>query len=308
MKNLSFISIALALGCCACAQQKEPAEQEAAPVAEHVIFIGIDGWGAYSVPKADIPAIKDIMNRGSYTLKKRVEMPSVSAPNWASIFMGSGVELHGYTQWGSQEPEIPSRVIYKNNIYPTIFQILRDAKPEAEMGMVSDWTGINFVVDTLSCSFVENSPNYPDSASVAGDLAAQIIKEKKPMFMAVVFDQVDHVGHAAGHDTPEYYASLRDVDTQVCKIVQATKDAGIYDDCIFILSADHGGINKGHGGITLEEMETPFVIAGKGIANKGEFEESMLQIDIAPTIAKIFNVTPPQVWSGRPVLTVFEEN
>ena len=39
--------------------------------AKHVILIGMDGWGAYSVPKADIPAIKSLMTNGCYTLQDR---------------------------------------------------------------------------------------------------------------------------------------------------------------------------------------------------------------------------------------------
>ena len=68
--------------------------------AKHVVLIGLDGWGAYSVPKADIPTIKQLMADGAYTLEKRSALPSSSAINWASMFMGAGPELHGYTQWG----------------------------------------------------------------------------------------------------------------------------------------------------------------------------------------------------------------
>lgn len=53
--------------------------------AKHVILIGMDGWGAYSVPKADIPAIKSLMTNGCYTLHSRSVLPSSSAINWASI-------------------------------------------------------------------------------------------------------------------------------------------------------------------------------------------------------------------------------
>ena len=42
------------------------------------------------------------MEDGSYTLKKRSALPSSSAINWASMFMGAGPELHGYTEWGSK--------------------------------------------------------------------------------------------------------------------------------------------------------------------------------------------------------------
>lgn len=32
--------------------------------AEHVVMIAFDGWGAYSVPKADIPNIRRMMDEG----------------------------------------------------------------------------------------------------------------------------------------------------------------------------------------------------------------------------------------------------
>ena len=75
--------------------------------AKHVVFIGLDGWGAYSLPKADMPNVKKLMEDGAYTLKKRSALPSSSAINWASMFMGAGPELHGYTEWGSKTPELP---------------------------------------------------------------------------------------------------------------------------------------------------------------------------------------------------------
>ena len=88
--------------------------------AKHVVLIGLDGWGAYSVPKADIPTIKQLMGDGAYTLEKRSALPSSSAINWASMFMGAGPELHGYTQWGSKTPELPSRELNQHGIFPTM--------------------------------------------------------------------------------------------------------------------------------------------------------------------------------------------
>ena len=86
--------------------------------AKHVVFIGLDGWGAYSLPKADMPNVKQLMENGAYTLKKRSALPSSSAINWASMFMGAGPELHGYTEWGSKTPELPSRVLNQHGIFP----------------------------------------------------------------------------------------------------------------------------------------------------------------------------------------------
>ena len=60
----------------------------------------------------------------------------------------------------------------------------------------------------------------------------------------------DHVGHQAGHDTPEYYAKLKELDGYVGRIIQAVTEAGMLKETTFIVTADHGGIEKGHGGKT----------------------------------------------------------
>ena len=275
--------------------------------AEHVILIGLDGWGAYSVEKADIPNTKSLMENGSYTLKKRSTLPSSSAINWASMFMGAGPELHGYTEWGSKTPELPSRVLNKNGIFPTIFQLLRDARPKAEIGCLYEWNGIKYLVDTLSLNYHYHVADYNKTPKELGNMASAYIKEKHPTLVAICYDNPDHTGHTEGHDTPGYYEKLKELDTYVGQIVQAVKDAGILDDTIFILTSDHGGIKKGHGGKTMQEMETAFIISGKNIKKGLRFDDvSMMQYDVASTIAHIFNLEQPQVWIGRPMKIVFK--
>lgn len=272
----------------------------AKPKAKHVVWIGLDGWGAYSVEKADMPVTKQFMKDGSYTLKKRSVLPSSSAVNWASMFMGAGPELHGYTEWGSKTPELPSRELNKHGIFPTVFQLLRDAQPNAEIGCLYDWDGIKYLVDTLSMNYHAQGPDYNKQPEVLCEMACKYITDKKPTMTLIVFDNPDHVGHADGHDTPAYYANIKQLDGYIGRIVEAVKKAGIYDDTIFIITADHGGIEKGHGGKTMMEMETPFIIAGKNIKKGYCFDDiSMMQFDCASTVAEIFNLKQPQVWIGR---------
>ena len=279
---------------------------QAAEKAKHVVLIGLDGWGAYSVQKAEIPTIKTMMNNGCYTLKKRSALPSSSAINWATMFMGAGPELHGYTEWNSQVPELPSRTVTENNIFPTIFYLLHKAQPKAEIGCLYEWSGIKYLVDTLALNYHAQAPDYNKYPEALCGMAEKYIKEKKPTLLAVCFDNPDHVGHKIGHDTPAYYAKLKELDTYIKRIVEATKEAEIFSETIFILTSDHGGINHTHGGKTMQEMESPFIIFGKNVKKGGEFSESMMQYDVAPTIAYIFGLKQPQVWIGRPMTQVFE--
>jgi len=254
------------------------------------------------MPKADMPVVKDMMENGAWTLKKRAVLPSSSAINWASIFMGVGTEGHGYTNWDSRTPEIPSIATSKNGIFPTIFTLVREQMPEVETGAVYEWDGISHLIDTLSINYYKMVAPLPENNSQPiTDAAVNYIVSSKPTLLAVVYDNPDHVGHAVGHDTQEYYDILKYLDSQIAQIVEATKKAGIYDETLFVITADHGGIEMGHGGMALQEMETPLILFGPGIKNVGEMKSAIMQFDIAPTIAALLGVTPPQPWIGRPV-------
>lgn len=78
------------------------------------------------------------------------------------------------------------------------------------------------------------------------------------------------------------------------------------DKTIFIVTADHGGIGKGHGGKTMQEMQTPFIISGKGIKKGVKITQSTMVFDTASTIAYIFKLNQPQVWIGRPIKQAFK--
>ena len=221
--------------------------------AEHVFVIGLDGWGAYSVAKADMPNVKGVDGcRMLHVEKKRSVLPSSSAVNWASMFMGAGPELHGYTEWGSRTPELPSRVLNEHGIFPTVFSELRKAAPDAEMGVLYEWDGIKYLVDTLALNHHAQAPDYNTHPTALCDMACEYIMQKKPVLSAFCFDNPDHVGHGDGHDTPAYYAKLKELDGYVGRIVDAIKEAGIYETASLlsplIMGESIGTWRKDHGG------------------------------------------------------------
>lgn len=274
--------------------------------AKHVVLIGVDGWASHNLDEAtNIPNIRWMMQNGSYTLKKRSVLPSASAINWASLFMGGGTEMTGYTQWNSKTPEIPSLATNSRNIFPTIYSVLREQFPKIKTALTFDWDGIGYVTDTAAIDFVkyEKGPeNEPEVAIAAG---TDCIRKVKPEFITIYIGGLDETGHAHGWYTAPYYEMLTRVDNAVGEIFRAVKDAGIYDNTIFILTSDHGGINKGHGGMTLEEMETPFVVCGKNIRKGYVMKDPMMQFDVAATIACMFNAKLPKCWRGRPMEEIF---
>jgi predicted AlkP superfamily pyrophosphatase or phosphodiesterase len=245
------------------------------------------------------------MEEGSYTLKKRSVLPSSSAPKWASMFMGAGTELHGYTQWGSKTPELASREIGNYGIFPNIWGVFRDANPDAEIGYIHEWDGLKYIADTAAMSFRKEIVGFKEKPEDIVKVSVEYIKRAKPNLLAIIIDNPDAVGHNVGHDSQAYYDTLAVLDNYIGSIAEAVRDAGIFEETIFIITSDHGGIEKNHGKATLEEMETPFIISGKGVKKNYNFTESMMQYDVASTIAYIFGLDQPQVWIGRPMKQVF---
>lgn len=269
---------------------------------EHVVLIGVDGFGAYAFEKTKVPNLRALMQEGSWTLQARTVLPSSSAPNWASMVMGAGPELHGYTTWGSKKPDLPARVLDEYGMFPSIYALLRKEKPKSEIGVIYEWDGIGYLFPKKAVDKDQNC----DGDIALTKAATSYIREKKPNFLFIHLHDVDSVGHNAGHGTPEYYAAIERTDTHIGSIIKSIEEAGIMDKTAIIFTADHGGINKGHGSISTQEMQIPWVIRGPGIRRNNEITQSIMTFDTAATIAAIFKLTPPQVWIGRPVAAAFK--
>ncbi|MDU8886981.1 alkaline phosphatase [Yeosuana sp. MJ-SS3] len=280
-----------------CLQTNKSENQK--PLAKHVILIGSDGFGAYAFNKAKVPNLRKLMQEGSYSLEARCVLPSSSAVNWASMIMGSGPELHGYTEWGSKTPELPSRIIGKGNIYPTIFSLIEEQLPEAKKGVVYTWGGIGYLFEKSMVDIDYNGKTDVDTAKKA----LKFIVDEKPALTFIHFDEPDGAGHNIGHDTPEYYEAVEKIDSLVGIIITTLEKNNLMDDTAIIFSSDHGGIGKGHGGKTLEEVEIPWILCCKNIPKKGKLNSSIVTYDTAATIAQILGIEQPQYWTGRSVLS-----
>jgi predicted AlkP superfamily pyrophosphatase or phosphodiesterase len=242
-----------------------------------------------------------MMANGSWSLEARSVLPSSSAANWASMNMGAGPELHGFTTWGSKSPDMPSRVLDEYGMFPSIAGLLRKSRPQSEIGFIYEWDGIGYLFPKAAV----NKDLNCDGDVALTNAVVDYIQTKKPDFLFVHLHDVDSVGHTVGHDTPEYYASVERTDAHIGEILQSIKRAGIEDETLVLVTADHGGIKKGHGSTTMVEMQIPWIVTGPGIRKNHRIEESIMTFDTAATIAAALKLKAPQVWIGRPVRSIF---
>jgi hypothetical protein len=272
--------------------------------AKHVIVIGVDAMSPNGIINATTPMLDEMLRNGAYTLNARGVLPTNSSTNWASMVSGAGPEQHGVTSngWERHDFNIPPVLTGTEDIFPTIFGVSKEQRPELEIGAIYTWNGFGRLIERTALSYDSNGSNDEDTL----EKVKKYICEKKPNFLFIHFDNVDHVGHEQGHKTQYYYDAVSVVDKQIGAVVQATKEAGIFEETVFIVSADHGGIGYGHGGQTLDEIEIPFLLYGKGIKKGYNIKNKVYTYDNAATVATLLGVKQPYAWIGKPVTSAFE--
>jgi predicted AlkP superfamily pyrophosphatase or phosphodiesterase len=277
--------------------------QAAGVGADHVVVIGIDGLSPDGVRVANTPHLHALMKDGAFTLHARGVMPTSSSPNWASMIMGAGPEQHGVTSndWETNKYEIAPIEVGPGGIFPTIFGVLHEQQPEAVIACFHDWDGFGRLLEQSAVNVLKHVPDAIETTAHA----TKYIVANKPNFLFVHFDGVDHAGHGFGWKTEQYYKEVEMVDALIGAILSSLKEADIADKTIVLVTADHGGKGKKHGGPTMDEIEIPWIINGPGVGHGKELKTHVNTYDTAATLAFIFGLKPPDVWIGKPVLEAF---
>ncbi|AQR61309.1 phosphodiesterase [Brevundimonas sp. LM2] len=278
------------------------AQTRDAPRVGHVIIIGVDGLSPDGVMTADTPVLREMMRTGAWSLHARGVLPTTSSANWASILSGAGPEQHGVTSndWRVGEFGFPTSVTGSGGFFPSIFQVITDQHPDWDVGSIYHWDGFGNLYDHR---FVDYDARGADEDKTTA-LAVDYIKAETPEFLFVHLDHVDHAGHEFGHGTPDYYASVSKADALIGAIRQAVVDAGIADDTVILVTSDHGGVGKGHGGESLAELEIPWIASGQGVAAGQQLNLPINTFDTPATAAWLLGVEIPYAWLGRPVRPV----
>lgn len=270
---------------------------------KHVIVIGVDGMSVGGLLESSTPHFDEYIKNGAYCFNTRNVLPTISSPNWEAMLTGSGVALTGVTSndWRFDNYNLPPVVTTENGRYPDIFYAIKKSNSSLITSSVYHWSGFVNLYDT---SFVDLDFNCMDEKSTTAKVA-EVIKSAKPNFLFIQLDQVDHAGHVSGHMTPEYFKSIELADQLAGLIVDATKEAGIFDETLFIIVADHGGKGLDHGGETVQGNEVPLILYGKGVKKGYKIPAAVNLYDVAATSAFALNVEIPQVWQGKPVTCAF---
>jgi predicted AlkP superfamily pyrophosphatase or phosphodiesterase len=256
--------------------------REIAVPARHLVFIGLDGWGGDYVSKADMPTVKRMIAGGASSLDTRCVKPSISWPNWTSLFFATPPEYRTSEQ------------------FPSIFMVVKNSGRENTPVLFYDWLDLYGICSDETADKLEINSDLESAQKIAA-----YFLEKKPLFTAIVFNEPDHTGHKKRWGSRAYYSKLAELDGYITIIEQAVKDAGVYDDTVFVLSADHGGSGWDHWSNIPQNRKIPLIVFGKGIKEGYAIPSPLSICDIAPTMAAILGLEVPPEWTGHILTDIF---
>lgn len=240
---------------------------------KHLIVISVDALNAKDYPIIiKLPNFRKLLNQGSYAKEVIGVYPSLTYPSHTSIITGTYPCKHGIYANEISHPgvKIQKWYWYRNAIkVPTLYDIAK--KSNMKVGAIS-WpvmagakidynlpeiwsvdksisqsllylkTGTPLAILDVYLKYrkILNGAKQPNLDNFITTAAAHLIKKHKPNLFLLHLTELDHARHKHGIMSTNAIDALKKEDSRIGQIIQATKDASIYEDTTFIVLGDHG--------------------------------------------------------------------
>ena len=238
---------------------------------QRVLIIGIDGCRADVAEIASTPFLDEFKANGLYSPDALNDDITISGPGWSAILCGVWSDKHLVT----------NNNFANNNYaqYPSVFQRIENFDSNLNTVSICHWSPIN---NSIVMADADITTNVNSDLNVALE-AISHLENNDPHVIFLHFDDIDHAGHANGFaaDIPEYVAAIEDVDVHIGAIKKALELRPNYasENWVVLITSDHGGLNFGHGGNSIEEENVMFIVSGDDITQEVVTKDSTLVLD-----------------------------
>lgn len=264
--------------------------------AEFAVIITIDGLRPDAISNETAPIITTLIKEGSYTKSAKTVDPPKTLPSHTSLVTGLKPEKHltfinewieemGYTE------------------YDTIFTIGKREGFSTSMFVGKD--KLNFIAVPNSIDKMEVIDYNPTSVQEISDRFILYMNKNKPNITLIHFPEPDIPGHKEGWMSEEYFSAIERVDKELGKIVNALKQAGIYEKTFLVITSDHGGEGKTHKGNHPYVTTIPWLAVGNQIKKNYTIKQQVYIYDTAPTVLKALGLPQVKDIDGHPIKEIF---
>ncbi len=270
----------------------------AAQLVEHVFIISFDGGGGAPgmIEKNEqMHCFHQMVKEGASTWTARTTKPSITLPSHTSMLTGVGPEKHKIL-WNKWEPEKGLVSV------PTVFSLAK-AQGLGTAMFVGKEKFKHLKLPGSVDTFVWPHPKS-DAKAVAAAVG-RLLAQTNPSICFIHFADPDSIGHKFGWGSVQQEAALLDCDEALTQVRTAIAAAGMESSSVIILTADHGGHEKGHGTEDPVDMNIPWVAWGKGVKKGMHLIAPITTYDTAATALWLLGVRIPADWDGTPIKEAF---
>ncbi len=220
------------------------------------------------------------------------ELPSMSRPMYETTHTGVPSSEHG----------VVANTIVRRSTMPNVFQSARDAGKITAAAAYYWFSELynHAPFDRVDDKEVDDPElliqhgrfytrdEYPDIELFT--TAAFLVRSFAPDYLLLHPMGLDYLGEKYGSDSREYRNQAIRQDAQLAPFIVEWKERGY----VVLVTGDHG-INKdgAHGGTTPEQREVPLFMIQPNGHGRGDTGESISQLQIAPTVLSLMNVSIP---------------
>lgn len=260
---------------------------------ERVLIISYDGMRPDAIAEAPMPNLLKLIETGAYSLNtaRTIDYPATS-PSHASMLSGLCMEKHGviYNKYFMY-------MGYSKGV--DIFDLAHEAGLRTVMIVSKD--KLRQMAEPETTDVFEVRYGEP---AMTREVVAQIPSGFDLMF--VHFAGPDNRGHKYGWMSGEYLKVLREGDVALGEILKTLDENNLLESTLIIVTADHGGHDKDHIGLIIEDYRIPWIASGPGVIHK-ELTLPIYTMDTAATAAHALNLPLQPDWAGIPIYEIFGE-
>jgi len=291
------------------------------PTGKHLVMVSIDGLSPdiYLNDRdlgIEVPNLKSIMRGGVYAEGMRGVVPTVTYPSHTTMVTGVLPATHGIIRNHKRDG---TPYYYARDIrVATLWDVAREAGLNtalitwpATIGANVEWLipeNLSIRVDDLRELIRADAtpglfeqlegdrgpvklPSFdnPEAGEyldrMTGGFAAQLLREQRPDLLFVHFLDADHWQHGKGPWTDGAMRAFERVDVQLGLLLKAARDAGIFEDTIFVVVGDHGFVQI-HTGINVMGLLAEAGVLDVG--NDGKLVTGDIEVQASGGSASVF--------------------
>jgi predicted AlkP superfamily pyrophosphatase or phosphodiesterase len=212
-----------------------------------VILMSFDGWRWDYTDRANVPNLRALAARGVRAKELIPSFPSLTFPNHYTIVTGLYPGHHGIVSNTMATPSMPRKFSMSSNEVrnaawwggePIWLTAIRQHRRAMSMFWPGSEAAIGGVSPTRWWPFDGSVPNEERVRRVLDWLA--LPEGERPALVSMYFQEVDHIGHVNGPDSPELLEAAAHLDAALGQLVTGIDRLGLSDRVNIVVVSDHG--------------------------------------------------------------------